>query len=137
MIGIGELRTWLSILRDAVLARVPADLVRAEGGADDKRLDAYLLRAAALSAAGYWIYGAIMQRIGAASAVAPLADEIVAVRATAGALPLPGLAQILSMAVSLGLIALFVWLLIRLLGEEAEAEERLAAEQRAAGLREH
>jgi cytochrome c oxidase assembly factor CtaG len=30
-----------------------------------------------------------------------------------------------------------VWLLIRLLGEEAEAEERLAAEQRAAGLREH
>ena len=30
-----------------------------------------------------------------------------------------------------------VWLLIRLLREEAEAEERLAAEQRAAGLREH
>ena len=75
MIGIGELRTWLSILRDAVQARVPAELVRAEGGADDKRLDAYLLRAAALSAAGYWIYGAIMQRVGAATAVAPLARE--------------------------------------------------------------
>ncbi len=30
-----------------------------------------------------------------------------------------------------------VWLLARLLREEAEAEERLAAEQRAAGLREH
>ena len=30
-----------------------------------------------------------------------------------------------------------VWLLGRLLREEAEAEERLAAEQRAAGLREH
>ncbi len=30
-----------------------------------------------------------------------------------------------------------VWLLVRLLREEAEAEERLAAEQRAAGLREH
>ena len=30
-----------------------------------------------------------------------------------------------------------VWLLVRLFREEAEAEERLAAEQRAAGLREH
>jgi cytochrome c oxidase assembly factor CtaG len=30
-----------------------------------------------------------------------------------------------------------VWLLVRLLREETEAEERLAAEQRAAGLREH
>lgn len=127
MIGIGELRTWLSILRDAVQARVPAELVRAEGGADDKRLDAYLLRATALSAAGYWIYGAIMQRVGAATAVAPLADEIVAVRATAGALPLPGLAQILSMALSLALIALFVWLLIRLSGRAAQWREVAAA----------
>lgn len=33
--------------------------------------------------------------------------------------------------------AAIVWLLVRLLREEAEAEERLAAEQRAAGLREH
>lgn len=33
--------------------------------------------------------------------------------------------------------AAIVWLLARLLREEAEAEERLAAEQRAAGLREH
>ena len=33
--------------------------------------------------------------------------------------------------------AAIVWLLIRLLREEAEAEERLAAEQCAAGLREH
>jgi cytochrome c oxidase assembly factor CtaG len=33
--------------------------------------------------------------------------------------------------------AAMVWLLVRLLREEAEAEERLAAEQRAAGLREH
>jgi putative membrane protein len=33
--------------------------------------------------------------------------------------------------------AAIVWLLIRLLREEAEAEERLAAEQRAAGLRNH
>jgi cytochrome c oxidase assembly factor CtaG len=33
--------------------------------------------------------------------------------------------------------AAIVWLLLRLLREEAEAEERLAAEQRAAGLREH
>ena len=33
--------------------------------------------------------------------------------------------------------AAVVWLLVRLLREEAEAEERLAAEQRAAGLREH
>jgi hypothetical protein len=126
VIGIGELRTWLTILRDAVLARVPADLVLA-GGADDKRLDAYLLRAAVLSAAGYWIYGAIMQRIGAPSAVAPLAGEIAAVRQTAGALPLPGLAQALSMAVSLALIALFVALLIRLSGRVAPWREVAAA----------
>ena len=33
--------------------------------------------------------------------------------------------------------AALVWLLARLFREEAEAEERLAAEQRAAGLREH
>jgi cytochrome c oxidase assembly factor CtaG len=33
--------------------------------------------------------------------------------------------------------AAIVWLLVRLLREEAEAEERLAAEQRAAGLRRH
>jgi cytochrome c oxidase assembly factor CtaG len=33
--------------------------------------------------------------------------------------------------------AAIVWLLVRLLREEAEAEERLAAEQRAAGLRHH
>jgi putative membrane protein len=33
--------------------------------------------------------------------------------------------------------AAIVWLLVRLLREETEAEERLAAEQRAAGLREH
>ena len=33
--------------------------------------------------------------------------------------------------------AVIVWLLVRLFREEAEAEERLAAEQRAAGLREH
>jgi cytochrome c oxidase assembly factor CtaG len=33
--------------------------------------------------------------------------------------------------------AAIVWLLVRLFREEAEAEERLAAEQRAAGLREH
>ena len=33
--------------------------------------------------------------------------------------------------------AAVVWLLVRLFREEAEAEERLAAEQRAAGLREH
>jgi putative membrane protein len=33
--------------------------------------------------------------------------------------------------------AAIVWLLVRLLREEAEAEERLAAEQRAAGLRNH
>jgi cytochrome c oxidase assembly factor CtaG len=33
--------------------------------------------------------------------------------------------------------AAIVWLLVRLFHEEAEAEERLAAEQRAAGLREH
>ena len=33
--------------------------------------------------------------------------------------------------------AAIVWLLVLLLREEAEAEERLAAEQRAAGLREH
>jgi cytochrome c oxidase assembly factor CtaG len=33
--------------------------------------------------------------------------------------------------------AAIVWLLVRLLREEAEAEERLAAEQRAAGLRDH
>ncbi len=30
-----------------------------------------------------------------------------------------------------------VWLLLRLFREEAEAEERLAEQQRAAGLREH
>lgn len=34
-------------------------------------------------------------------------------------------------------LAAIVWLLLRLLREEAEAEERLAAEQRAAGLRRH
>jgi cytochrome c oxidase assembly factor CtaG len=34
-------------------------------------------------------------------------------------------------------LAAIVWLLLRLLREEAEAEERLAAEQRAAGLRHH
>jgi cytochrome c oxidase assembly factor CtaG len=34
-------------------------------------------------------------------------------------------------------LAVIVWLLVRLLHEEAEAEERLAAEQRALGLREH
>jgi putative membrane protein len=34
-------------------------------------------------------------------------------------------------------LAVIVWLLIRLLHEEAEAEERLAAEQRALGLRKH
>lgn len=34
-------------------------------------------------------------------------------------------------------LAAIVWLLVRLLREEAEAEERLAAEQRAAGLRHH
>ena len=33
--------------------------------------------------------------------------------------------------------AALVWLLLRLLREEEEAERRLAAEQRAAGLREH
>ena len=33
--------------------------------------------------------------------------------------------------------AAIVWLLVRLFREEAEAEERLAAEQRAAGLRHH
>lgn len=33
--------------------------------------------------------------------------------------------------------AALVWLLVRLLREESEAEERLAAEQRATGLREH
>jgi cytochrome c oxidase assembly factor CtaG len=33
--------------------------------------------------------------------------------------------------------AAITWLLVRLFREEAEAEERLAAEQRAAGLREH
>ena len=33
--------------------------------------------------------------------------------------------------------AAIVWLLVRLFREESEAEERLAAEQRAAGLREH
>lgn len=33
--------------------------------------------------------------------------------------------------------AAIVWLLVRLLREETEAEERLAAEQRAAGLRDH
>jgi cytochrome c oxidase assembly factor CtaG len=33
--------------------------------------------------------------------------------------------------------AALVWLLVRLFHEEAAAEERLAAEQRAAGLREH
>ena len=33
--------------------------------------------------------------------------------------------------------AAIVWLLVRLLREEAEAERRLADEQRAAGLREH
>ena len=33
--------------------------------------------------------------------------------------------------------AAIVWLLARLLREESEAEERLAAQQRAAGLREH
>ena len=33
--------------------------------------------------------------------------------------------------------AAIVWLLVRLFREEAEAEERLAAEQRASGLREH
>ena len=33
--------------------------------------------------------------------------------------------------------AAIVWLLAQLFREEAEAEERLAAEQRAAGLREH
>ena len=33
--------------------------------------------------------------------------------------------------------AVIVWLLVRLFREEAEAEERLAAEQRAAGLRDH
>lgn len=127
LIGIGELRTWLTILRDAVLARVPADLVCAEGGADDKRLDAYLLRAVALSAAGYWIWGAIMQRIGAAPEVAPLAREIVALRGTASALPLPGLAQILSTALSLALIVLFVWLLIRLSRRAAAWREVAAA----------
>jgi cytochrome c oxidase assembly factor CtaG len=35
------------------------------------------------------------------------------------------------------LLAAVVWLLVRLLREEAEAEERLTAEQRAAGLRRH
>ena len=34
-------------------------------------------------------------------------------------------------------LAAIVWLLLRLLREESEAEEQLAAEQRAAGLREH
>lgn len=34
-------------------------------------------------------------------------------------------------------LAVLVWLLLRLFREEAEAEERLAAEQRAAGLRRH
>jgi len=38
---------------------------------------------------------------------------------------------------ALVLFAAIVWLLIRLFREEAEAEERLAAEQRAAGLRHH
>ena len=38
---------------------------------------------------------------------------------------------------ALVLFAAIVWLLLRLLREEQEAEERLAAEQRAAGLREH
>jgi hypothetical protein len=33
--------------------------------------------------------------------------------------------------------AVLVWLLLRLLREEEEAERRLTAEQRAAGLREH
>ena len=33
--------------------------------------------------------------------------------------------------------AAIVWLLVRLLREEAEAERQLAEEQRAAGLREH
>lgn len=127
LISIGELRTWLTILRDAALARVPAELVCAEGGADDKRLDTYLLRATGFSAAGYWIWGAIMQRIGTAPDVAALAGEIVALRRTAGALPLPGLAQILSMVLSLALIALFVWLLIRLSGRAAAWREVAAA----------
>jgi cytochrome c oxidase assembly factor CtaG len=34
-------------------------------------------------------------------------------------------------------LAAIVWLLLRLFREEQEAEERLAAEQRAAGLRDH
>jgi len=38
---------------------------------------------------------------------------------------------------ALVLFAAIVWLLIRLFREEAQAEERLAAEQRAAGLRHH
>lgn len=38
---------------------------------------------------------------------------------------------------ALVLFAAIVWLLVRLFREEAEAEERLAAEQRAAGLRHH
>ena len=68
-----------------------------------------------------------MQRIGAAPDAAPLAGEIVALRRTAGALPLPGLAQILSTALSLALIALFVWLLIRLSGRAAAWREVAAA----------
>lgn len=137
--GIGELRTWLTILRDAVLARVPADLVLAEGGADDKRLDAYLLRAAALSAAGHWLYGLQLRMMSTVSthpaaagtagadALAPLLRELAAIHATAGALPLPGLAQALSMAVTLALIALFVWLLAWLSGRAAVWREVAAA----------
>ncbi|WP_144187037.1 hypothetical protein [Elioraea rosea] len=122
MIAIGEIRTWLGILGNAVRARVPADLVAADAEPDDARLDGYLVRAAALSAAGYWVRGFTLPgteqgyRIMGAEGAAALTNEVRALRDAAAALPLPGLAAALDLALSLALLGSMVAALIWISG---------------------
>lgn len=122
MLGVGELRQWITILADAARGRVPRDLQGGGDEPDDRRLDAYLLRASALGAAGGWTRGRLLPAVEAGfradgfDAAAGLTREALAVREAAAALPLPGLGLLIGMAIMLGAIALVVSVLIRLGG---------------------
>ncbi len=63
LIGIGELREWLRVPGAAARARVPADLIGAADGPDDRQLGGDLLRAAALGAAAHWTRGLMLPAI--------------------------------------------------------------------------
>lgn len=120
---IADVGEWFAVLRDAVLARPPALLFAGEGGGPpaDDRLNAYLLKAALLSAAASFVFERFQAQMRAVIAANPhlaaMMGTLDEVRAAGARVPVGFAIVILDLAIHLGLITAALMLLLRLAGQ--------------------